>query len=96
MRLMHGISPTMHEVEIGVVRLAFSYETLIGIHTGAAWIVSQNEWGATTGKHLNSLDGGSKEAKDRRLPQHEVEEITSDLISVQRFATIDGILAGLA
>ena len=85
------------EIAVGDLRLRFSYGKLIAIHTGAAWLVSRQEFSSsTTGRHLNKIDGGSDEAKARRLPHDELLEVAGDLISVQRFVTIDGILAGLA
>ena len=38
--------------------LAFSYETCIGFMrpTWNDWIVRYNEWGSTTGKHINTLN----------------------------------------
>lgn len=55
-------------------RLAFSYDTVVGFTTKDAprtWAVSENYWGATTGKHINALDGGTAEAKRRRLKRPE-------------------------
>lgn len=44
---------------------AFSYRTVIGFneHEGRGWTVRDNEWGPTTGKHLNHLDGGDKSTR---------------------------------
>ena len=38
--------------------LAFSYETCVGFMrpTWTDWIVRQNQWGPTTGKHINTLN----------------------------------------
>jgi hypothetical protein len=51
----------------------FSYRTLVaasGPGVGGL-IVRENDWGPTTGKHLNWIDGGSAEAKARRLSEEE-------------------------
>lgn len=48
-------------VTIGLVNMAFSYKTLVGVRgepTGYTWKVHKNVWGPTTGKHLNWLDDG--------------------------------------
>lgn len=70
--------------------LAFSYETLIGVqgflvedpspvaYRFKQWLVAENEWGPTTGKHLNWLDNGHKED---RVPQEEVERVANRLIT---------------
>ena len=63
-------------VTIGKLTVAFSYQTVIGFHdqngTGprGGWVISENQWGPTTGKHLNALDGGGKQG---RLPRAEFE-----------------------
>jgi hypothetical protein len=56
-------------VELGLLTLWFSYETPIAYRIpGHAIVVRQNDWGATTGKHLNAVDGGQLMAQHRRLP----------------------------
>ena len=50
-------------VTVGKLELAFSYKTVIGFASGARWVISENLWGPTTGKHLNAIDGGKP--KDR-------------------------------
>lgn len=46
----------------------FSYETLIGFRGRSGRLYTRkNEWNATTGQHLNKLDGGGAEAKAKRL-----------------------------
>lgn len=44
-------------VHVGSITLAFSYETIIGYNEGwySGWVVSENVWSVTTGKHLNWL-----------------------------------------
>ena len=49
----------------------FSYKTLVAFQKGfSGIIVRQNDWGPTTGKHLNVIDGGDKK---RRLSAGEFE-----------------------
>lgn len=45
-------------VTIGYVRVAFSYVTPIGVNlgNGKGWVIRENVWGPTTGKHMNFLD----------------------------------------
>ena len=57
--------------------LAFSFETLVGVQRDN-WLVAENDWGPTTGKHLNHLDNGNK---DKRIPQPEVERIAHGLVT---------------
>lgn len=43
----------------------FSYETLVAFHVQGEGLPSviQNQWGTTTAKHLNSIDGGHKPSR---------------------------------
>lgn len=68
--MRYGISHPLNTANFTIVttpgvRLAFSYDTLIGFYTGAenmwGWIVRENAWGPTTGKHLNWLQSDKKE-----------------------------------
>lgn len=52
--------------DLGSIRVWYSYKTPVAFYLlGAdpAMVVRENDWGPTTGKHLNSIDGGNK--KDR-------------------------------
>ena len=50
-------------VYVGSLTLAFSYKTIIGFQMGwESWVLHENVWGPTTGKHLNYL---SENKKDR-------------------------------
>ena len=67
-----------NKVEIGDLELYFSYETCIGFRTSkTGLVVSKNIWGSTTGKHLNWIDGGSKEG---RIPNDEFEKQLNELL----------------
>lgn len=48
-------SPTARYVSVGALTLLVSYETIVGFQVGPAgpWVVSENVWSQTTGKHLN-------------------------------------------
>lgn len=42
----------------------FSYSTLVAVYVpGKGRIVRENDWGPTTGKHLNWIDGGDKRSR---------------------------------
>lgn len=66
-------------VAVGPVKYYFSYETLVAVESPDGFFVRQNDWSTTTGRHINSIDGGSKEAKARRLTAEEFEEATRTL-----------------
>lgn len=46
-------------VDVGMLTLFFSYQTPVAFRTyNSGLVVRENEWGPTTGKHLNWLDSG--------------------------------------
>jgi len=48
--------PNFYIVHVGNLSLAFSYRTIIGFSVGGSrWVIRENVWGPTTGKHLNYL-----------------------------------------
>lgn len=66
---LNSLRANLTEVELGEFSIVFSYEEPIAFYTHeGGWTVSENIWSPTTGKHLNEMDGGSKEAKAKRLP----------------------------
>jgi len=50
--------PNFTLVTVGLLEIAFSYSTPIGFRHGETWQLRQNEWGPTTGRHLNWLPQG--------------------------------------
>ena len=66
-------------VTVAGVDFYFSYETLVAVGTGKEVIVRKNIWGTTTGKHLNMIDGGSKEAKKDRLDEDEFKNAFEEM-----------------
>lgn len=58
----------------------FSYRTLVAFWTpDKGLVVHENDWSTTTGKHLNWIDGGSREAKRRRLADIDFRDTLSIL-----------------
>lgn len=69
-------------VTIGDTQLLFSYETLVAFQEGYGnWIVSENVWGPTTGKHINNITGVRN--KEDRMPRAEFVALTE-----KRFTSI--------
>jgi hypothetical protein len=63
---------------LGDLTLYFSYKTVVGFDDGfQGTFVRENEWGPTTGKHLNWLDGGDKK---NRLPGEEFMKKLSEAL----------------
>lgn len=57
-------------VEIGMVTLWFSYETVVAFShprvDAGRRKVCENMWSTTTGRHLNEIDGGDKKSRLKR------------------------------
>jgi len=56
--------------QIGGLSIWFSYKTPIAFALNGKRVVRQNDWSQTTGRHLNTIDGGAKES---RIPGSEFE-----------------------
>ena len=68
------IKPNLTRVIVGDLSIWFSYETPIAFKVyGQPRVVRENVWGPTTGKHLNSIDGGTEKAKARRVSSDEFD-----------------------
>ena len=62
------IKPNFTKINVGALTVWFSYETPIAFKVdGQPSVVLENIWSSTTGKHLNSIDGGTKTAKAERV-----------------------------
>ena len=61
------IKPNFTKINVGALTVWFSYDTPIAFRSSGERVVRENVWGPTTGKHLNVIDGGTKEAKERRV-----------------------------
>lgn len=48
---------------INGVRFYFSYRTLVAVKYSGESATHVNDWGTTTGKHLNWIDGGSPKTR---------------------------------
>ena len=61
--------PNTLTIGIGDKRIYFSHKTPIAFYAPGYYglVVRENDWSTTTGKHLNAIDGGGKEAKANRL-----------------------------
>ena len=66
-------------VSVGEIDLYFSYETVVAFRApGYGLVVRQNDWGTTTGKHLNQIDRGNKKA---RLSGEEFEAKLKEMLA---------------
>jgi hypothetical protein len=84
-----GHTPNYATVEIGSLTLHFSYRTVIAFDAGDGLVVRQNDWATTTGKHLNAIDGGSADAKARRIPGREFEAQLQEIVGRVSFSEVN-------
>ena len=60
---------------IGPMDIFYSYTTPVAFQSACHELtVRENDWGPTTGKHLNWIDGGCRAAKIQRIPGDEFEQ----------------------
>lgn len=71
--------PNFVVVEIGDIRLSFSYNTCIAYFApGEGLVVSENVWGPTTGRHISMV---SDHRSDARLNRIEFERRLADVMT---------------
>ena len=73
--------PNFTVVTTGSRTYWFSYRTCVGFldsDTVRGIVVRRNEWGPTTGKHLNEIDGGDTEARARRVDLETFQALLSE------------------
>lgn len=76
-------SSNFYRLDIGPkLTVFFSYRTPIAfINNGDLPVVSRNEWGKATGKHLNNVDGGTRKAKLNRVPYKVFQSLLARALS---------------
>jgi hypothetical protein len=52
------IRPNFTRIDIGALTVWYSYRTAVAFRVNGITTVRRNDWGPTTGKHLNAIDGG--------------------------------------
>jgi len=63
-------------VELGMIDLYFSYQTVVAFRSpDTGLVISENNWGPTTGKHLNAIGH-----KDVRTSREEFETQLNELL----------------
>lgn len=45
------------------IQVYFSYKIPIAFRAGSRLVVRENDWSNTTGRHLNTIDGGDKSSR---------------------------------
>lgn len=68
MPVIETLRPNFTRLSFGKLVVWYSYKTPIAFKLhGMPIVIRENEWGVTSGKHFNALDGGEKEAKAARV-----------------------------
>ena len=71
-------------IDVGKVTFYFSYDTIVAYLTpGEGLVMRENEWGPTTGKHLNWIST----TRDR-LPEEEFEQKLGALLDQMNLALV--------
>lgn len=70
----------------------FSYETPVAFQVADGLVVvRQNDWGVTTGKHLSWIDGGSKDAKAKRVSSDVFTSLYQQALDSSQGVCIHGV-----
>lgn len=59
------------------ITIWYSYHTPVAFKRDGKLVVRKNNWGTTTGKHLNWIDGGNKKA---RINSDEFEKLLQEAL----------------
>jgi hypothetical protein len=80
--------------QLGDVTVYFSYETPVAFSApGHGLVVRENDWGPTTGKHLNWIDSGDHKL---RIPGSEFEEQLQEVAGEDPDFLVDSNPLGMA
>jgi len=80
MSITADVNGNLAVVSVNGDTLWFAYKTLVAFQVQSnSPVVIENCWGATTGKHLSSVDGGIAEAKRKRLAHQQFVALADSL-----------------
>ena len=72
-------------LSVNDLRVWFSYNTIVAFSTPKAGIVcSENNWGVTTGRHLNAIQPDKK----KRIPYEKFKKKINNLHTIEEFVDI--------
>lgn len=63
-------------IDVGSLTLYFSYDTVVAFTDDSGLVISENNWGSTTGKHLNAIS----ENKKLRIPRADFEAKLNEVL----------------
>ena len=68
-------------VSIDGAHLFFSYKTVVAFETPkTGFVISENVWGPTTGRHLNELDDDKSKRLDRTEFERQLEALNIEIV----------------
>lgn len=80
MRLSEYCGKNARLLEMGNLTLYFSYETLMAFeHPNEGLVIRENDWGRTTGKHLNAISDNHRERIPGDVFERRWEELATAL-----------------
>ena len=72
---LRQLGPSLTFVRIGQADFYFSYETCVAVRTDSRFVISENVWSRTTGKHLTEICSD----KSRRVKHAEFEKVLAEV-----------------
>ena len=64
-----------NRVDIGPLTLYFSYSTVIAYRYNGKLIICKNQWGTTTGRHLNTINTDKSIRVDLEVLEKELSDL---------------------
>jgi len=77
----NAVGFTLYSPAGDTLRIWYSYQTPVGFALNGKRTVRENEWGPTTGKHLNTIDGGGSDAKAARVGLVQFERALAEALA---------------
>jgi len=65
------------------LKVYYSYSTPVAFKKNNCLTVSENVWSVTTGRHLTWIDGGTTEAKKRRIKNEDFEKLLNKELGIK-------------
>jgi hypothetical protein len=66
-------------VDLGAIDLYFSYQTVVAFQYKGKLVIRENDWGCTTGKHLNWINEDKSIRIDGETFENQLSEIMEAL-----------------
>ena len=74
------IMNNLHRISFNGMEFYYSYKTLVGFRDNQEILISQNEWGSTSGLHLNNITALCNAHLVERIPHKELMNRVNGII----------------